>query len=270
MDTFKNDKLVGLILNDLPTRRDTMGANKESFSLINAIFPALMTIISFLLFVAVYLYVTAKAIEPYYIGGLIFAIPFILFGAVTYFTGIGKLKAAKSTIITIILIVALSIIMVYAFVFIAIDAATTETTDIAKHERVLRINGYPENSLIRHFPERIPHEAENVVFRYHPAFGMGGESFNLKIEINSNTLNNYVNQFLQLAKWKGKAGDKGAVDNGIFTGTFSGIGYKELTENFTIFLIDSKPYDTNNWNHGILRLVTISEAKNEIIFIAES
>ncbi|NLY66998.1 MAG: hypothetical protein GX069_05510, partial [Tissierellia bacterium] len=55
-----------------------------------------------------------------------------------------------------------------------------------------------------------------------------------------------------------------------FTGTFSGIGYKELPEDFTIFLIDSKPYDTDNWNHGILRLVTISEAKNEIIFIAES
>jgi len=55
-----------------------------------------------------------------------------------------------------------------------------------------------------------------------------------------------------------------------FTGTFSGIGYKELPEDFTIYLIDSKPYDTDNWNHGILRLVTISEAKNEIIFIAES
>ena len=54
--------------------------------------------------------------------------------------------------------------MVYAFVFIAIDAATTETTDIAKYES-LRINGYPENSLIRHFRKN-SHEAENVVFRY--------------------------------------------------------------------------------------------------------
>lgn len=60
-----------------------MDLNKRSFSLRNAKFPAIVTIISFVLFIGVYLFVTIKAVEPYYFEGLVFAIPFICFGVVT-------------------------------------------------------------------------------------------------------------------------------------------------------------------------------------------
>lgn len=247
-----------------------MDINKGSFSLRNAIFPAIMTIISFLLFIGVYLYVTITAIEPYYLVGLVFAIPFICFGVVTYFTGIGQLKAVNSIIITIFLIIVLSIAMFIAFIFISIDAATTETTDIAKYERVMKHRGYPENLLISHFPEKIPDNARNIVFRYNPAFGMGGENFNLKFETDSESINNYIHHFSQVAKWIGKADASEAEENGILSGIFSGIGYEELPEDFTIYLIDSRSDGPVKWNHGMLSLVAISKEKNEIIFIAEN
>jgi len=215
-----------------------MDLNKWSFSLRDAKFSAIITIISFVLFIGVYLFVTIKAVEPYYLEGLIFAIPFICFGVVAYFTGNGKLKAKNSVIITILLIITLSIAMFFGFVFIAMDAATTETTDIAKYERVLKLNGYPENSLISHFPEKIPDNGENIVFKYRPAFMMGSESYNLKFQTDSDSINRYIHHFSQVAKWTGK-------------------------------MDDSKSEGPVKWNHGMLSLVAISKERNEIIFVAE-
>lgn len=181
----------------------------------------------------------------------------------------GKLKAKNSIVITILLIIALSIAMFFAFIFIAMNAATTETTNIAKYERVLKLNGYPENSLISHFPEKIPDNGKNIVFKYNPAFMMGGESYNLKFETDSDSINFYIHHFSQGAKWTGKMDDSEAVENGILSGTFSEIGYDELPEDFRIYLIDSKSEGLVKWNHGTLSLVAISKERNEIIFIAE-
>lgn len=46
-------------------------------------------------------------------------------------------------------------------------------------------------------------------------------------------------------------------------------GYDELPEDFTIYLIEGKPYKQNNWNHGKISLIAISTQRNEIIFHAE-
>ena len=192
-----------------------MYLNNGSFSLSKAKFPAIMTMFSFLLFIVIYLYVTITAIEPYYWEGLIFATPFICFGVVTYFTGIGRVKTKNSIIITTFLIIVFSIVMYFAFISIAIDAATTVITDIDKYERALKLHGYPENPLISHFPDEIPYNARNVVFRYNPAFGMGGESFNLKFEIDSNSINDYIQHYLNIAKWIGKPDAKKEQLNGI-------------------------------------------------------
>lgn len=247
-----------------------MDVNKRSFSFRNAIFPAITTIFFYLFFITAYLYVNVTAIESYYFAGLVFAIPFICFGMVTYFTGIGKLKTANSTIITILLIIVSAIAMYFAFMFISMDAATTTITDISKYERVLRLNDYPENLLISHFPEKIPDNAKKIVFSYNPTFGMGGENFNLKFEIDSSYINNYIHQFSKNAKWIGKADDSDAEENAIYSSTFYGVGYDKLPKDFTIYLVDSRSYGPVKWNHGMLSLVAISKERNEIIFIAES
>jgi hypothetical protein len=80
-----------------------MGSNKISLRLIlkKAPFPAIMTIISFFLFIVVYTLVTMKSIEPYYLEGLIFAVPFIAFGLTTFFTVTGKLKTVASSVVTV-------------------------------------------------------------------------------------------------------------------------------------------------------------------------
>lgn len=69
-----------------------MGKNEKTLNFKKAIFPAIMTIISFLSFVGVYWILTYKSITPYYFKGLLFAFPFIFFSVITFLTAQGRLK----------------------------------------------------------------------------------------------------------------------------------------------------------------------------------
>lgn len=234
-----------------------------------ASFPAMTTIISFAVFVGVYWLVTVRSIEPYYFEGLIFAVPFVCFGIITFFTIKEKLKLVYSSIITLVLIFLLGPAMLVTLTFMIIDSATTVTTDIGKYERVLNLKGYTSNSLIKHFPDKIPCNAKDIIFSYNPAFLQGGENFDLKFNTDLDSIESYIDQFSLKAKWQGKASDKEAEKNGIFFGSFYTFGYTNLPGDFTIYLIDSKPYKPSDWNHGELSLVAISKQSKEIIFHAK-
>lgn len=121
------------------------------------------------------------SIEPYYFASLVFAVPFVCFGIITFFTVTEKLKIVASSAITGILIFVLG----FAIVFMSIELATTVTTDIGKYERVLKLTHYPNNPLTKYFPGKIPSNTKNIVFSYNPAFLQGGENFDLKFEMDS-------------------------------------------------------------------------------------
>lgn len=232
-------------------------------------FPSIMTIISFVLFIGAYLFVTVTSIEPYYFKGLLFAVPFICFGIITFFTVTEKLNVGVSSVITGILIAVLSFATLFAFVFIAFDAATTTTTDIGKYERVLSLTGYPNNDLIKYFPDKIPENSKDTVFSYNPAFMQGGENFDLKYKMDSGSIKSYINEFSKKAKWIGKSSDSEAEKSGIILGAFTFFDDANLPDDFTIYLIASKPYHPDDWNHGKVSLVAISKQRNEILFHAE-
>lgn len=81
-------------------------------------------------------------------------------------------------------------------------------------------------------------------------------------------INKYIGEFSQAAKWIGKINDSKAMLNGIYSSDFEIMGYTVLPEDFTIYLISSKPYKPNSWNHGETSIVAISQERNEIIFLA--
>jgi len=246
-----------------------MKKSKMSLIFKKAPFPATMTIISFVLFIAVYLFVTMTSIEPYYFEGLIFGVPFVFFGTITFFTVRQKLKVTASSVITFILIFIFGVGMLFLFISISIDAAITVTTDVSKYERVLKLTNYPNNTLIKNFPAKIPASTKNIVFSYNPALFQGGENFGLKFEAHSDSIKNYIEEFSKKAKWTGKASDTEAEKRGVYSGLFKSFGYTELPEDFIIYLIESKPYHPDDWNHGEISLAAISKQRNEIIFIAE-
>ncbi len=234
-----------------------------------AAFPAVMTLISFVLFIAVYLFVTVTAVEPYYFAGLLFLVPSVCFGIITYFTVSGKLKTAASSGITAAAILVLGVASLVGFSVLSFQAATTTTTDTRSYGRVLRLSNYPENALISCFPERIPEDAKDVVFRYHPAILQGGENYELKFKADSDFLKRKAEEFARKSKWTGKMSDREAEKHGVISGSLGELGYYDLPDDFTVYLMNGEPYQPNDWNHGKVSLVAVNRKSNEIIFHAE-
>lgn len=232
-------------------------------------FPAAMTMISFVLFVIVYTLLTAGSLEPYYLTGLIFSIPFLCFGAITYITATNRLNILASSIITGALTLLLGIAMFFVLILFGIDTATTVTTDPGKYEKALKITGYPNSPLTRYFPDELPEHADHISFYYNPAFLQGQENLSLKFESDPASLQDYLNLFSPDTIWSGKPSDRAGEDYGIYPGTFSVAGYEELPDDFTVYLTYSKSYKPNDWNHGALSLIAVSLEKSEIIFLSQ-
>jgi len=235
-----------------------------------ALFPAIMTIVSLLLFMVVYWAVTQTTVEPYYLKGLIFIVPFICFAMVLYLALNNKIKIATSYIATGVLIVILGIVMFIAFFNISIDSATTVTTDISRYERALKLSHFP-GKLLETFPDKIQDNAKNTKFFYTPAFGQGGKEIALKFETDSYSIKKYISEFSQKAKWVGKVNDSEANKYGVNNGQFSlfEYTYSGLPKDYIIYVIFSESYQKDNWNHGKISLVAINEQNNEIMFLAE-
>lgn len=237
--------------------------NKLSLIVKKAPIPMAFTLISFILFVMVYLFINLTTVEPYWLTSLIFAIPFVSFGCITYFTIKGKITKLTSSVISLLLTLILGYISISSFFMLAIDAATTETTDVAKYQRVLKITNYPNNRLTKYFPKKIPKEAKNITFKYRPAFIQSGEVIILKFEITSNVINQYMNDLKEVAIWVGNIKD--SPNDILYSDIFRGFEYQTFPEDFIIYVI---AFD--NTNHGEHSFVAISKVKNQIVFYANN
>jgi hypothetical protein len=234
-----------------------------------ALFPLAIALISLFLFIALYAYLTSTSIDPRYFGNLIFAVPFVCYGVIFFFALKGKLENGIASVLTGVLIVVFGIATVLTLGVRSIREATATTTDVRFYERVLKLRDYPDNVLIRYFPPKIPAGAEDVTFSYNPAFGQGGENVELKFDADSDSIKRYADFFSRAARWEGKQGSSEAEKNGIMSGDFAVFGYRELPQDFTIYLLYSHPYRPGDWNHGEVSLVAVSEERSEIIFHAE-
>lgn len=246
-----------------------MNLHKVSSDFKKAPFPAVMALISFVLFAFIYYFVTVRSANPYYFIGLIFAIPFASFAVITIFTVKEKLKSKVAVILTSVLTVIMPILMCFAFIFMAIIASIDTVTDLSKYHRVLKLKDYENNELIKHFPSKIPSNAKNATFSYQPGFLQGGEEYRLKFTTDVNTIESYTKELSQRAKWIGKSSNREVELNGVEMVSFDSFGYNKLPVDFTIYLIISEPYKPFDWNHGKLSLVAISEKRSEILFFAE-
>jgi hypothetical protein len=178
-----------------------------------------------------------------------------------------KLETVDSFVICYILILVLGFAALFGLIALSFDAATTVITDIGKYERVLKLTGYPKNKLTKYFPDKIPDNAKNIVFSYNYAFLQGGENFNLKFKTDSDYIEDYIYILSRKVKWT--VNDSEVVKKNILSGGFYVFSYPDLPEDFTIYVIYSKPYHPGDFNHGELSLAVVSKKRNEIIFLAE-
>lgn len=231
---------------------------------------AILMIISFLVFIALYSIFTISMVEPYYIKGLIFGVPFFFFGLMYYLTVKSFIKLKISKFITFVFTIIFLVALPFEFLYFSFDSATTSTTDVRRYERALRLSHFSEFTEV--FPEKIPKNAENIKFYYTPPFGQGGRELALKFEIDSDTLNTYKEKFSGEAKWTGKDNDTEAKEHGVFRGLLSQFDSAPNSNppgNYVVYVFFSEPYRTGDWNHGKRSLAAINEQNNTVIFHAE-
>ena len=234
--------------------------------------PVSMTLISFVIFLFLYLIVIRVPIEPFYIRGLLFLVPCLFFAATTILALLGKIQRHTATGISVFLIFFLLLFSFYHLFQMTMDAATTVTTDVGRYERILKEFDYPNNSKVSHFPEQIPDEATDVRLRYNPAFFQGGEFFSLKYEISSRSLEAQVEILSREAKWVGYPGSEEAEALGItsdFLYCWDNTG-RTLPSDLEVYLLASRPYKPNDWNHGTHSLAAVSKETSEILFLFEA
>ena len=213
--------------------------------------------------------VTQTLIQPYYLAGLLFALPFLCFAGLTVLTVRRNLKA-MSVLLSVLLLAACGISMGGTLLFISIDAATTEVTDIAAYERVLKRSHYPHQLLERCFPSKIPANAANVKFLHRPAMGQGGKDTALQFETDASSLRSYEEIFSKKAVWAGRDSDAAAAEHGVFASALHPFDHPDIDDanRYNVYVMFSQPYLPENWNHGEYSLVAVNEQENKLLFLA--
>ena len=155
------------------------------------------------------------------------------------------------------------------FIGLMIKDLTSEVTNVNEYKRMLSLESY-EKALYQ-FPKEIPKEASNVQFFYRPQFLQGGMQMELKMTVDEETINSYINKYEESC-------ERIMNTNEYESWEFSNVGIYNIgghvnnenhEEDFTVYLIESKPYKEDNWNHGYVIFIAVNNAKNEIIFQSE-
>ena len=151
------------------------------------VFPCVMTILSLLAALGAILLLARGAIQPH--RGLwlwlLLLIPAVVFAGTALSVRFRVFSERAGNWITGLLVLPLAAGGFFLCVLFLMQTALKEVTEPAYYERVLAVNGYPENSYLAPFPEHIPPDAENVSFRYLPQFLQGGSEFYLSYRVSA-------------------------------------------------------------------------------------
>jgi len=229
-----------------------------------------LLILSILIFLFLYYNLTFKCVNRYWFEGLIFGIPSLILLAIAYLFYQKEISGKVAISFSIIILIASIIVLSIAFMVIVITDLTSEVTDIKEYKRILNLEVYDE--MLYQFPKEVPKNAENVKFFYRPQFLQGGMQMELKMTLDEQIINSYIVNFKDKCKQIINIDNKEVLwdlDNvGIFT-LGDHVVEERIEKGFTIYLLESEPYKTNNWNHGYVIFIAVNDAKTEILFQSE-
>lgn len=243
--------------------------NKARVLFRKAPIPILLSFFSLLFFLYFYSQAVFQSVRQFYLLGLGFSLPFISFGMVTLLTVKERVKKERANKISLLLAFILAFLMLLLMIAISFITAVTNKDEPKEYKRILKVTGYPDNSLISDFPALIPDNAGDITFHYNPRFLQGGEVWILDYKTDMTELVTREEKYRRKAVWTGKISDSSAFEKGISFCDFSHAGYNALPEDFNIYLFYSKPYKEGNWNHGCISLAAVSPDRKELLFYAE-
>lgn len=214
-------------------------------------------------------------INTHLISSLILIIPIVLIILLYFFTKNEKINVRKGKIISIILIILFLIVSFYTFIFVMVKEGTSYENNPLRYKHICNIAGYEKIRF--QFPKEIPQDLihnNKVKFYYRPQFLQGGFCFELLLEMDNDRIDEYMerykDQVKEIIEYNEKNQDELYDKYGIDTPVI--FEYKEGEEffiNSEIYLFDSKPYKTNNWNHGYAYYMAKNEKLKKLLLVTE-
>lgn len=243
-----------------------MKENQVATGFRKAAFPCCMAVLSFVCFIVLYAVVIAIPFKDFHLQGLMFVIPFFCFVTITIFALSGKLNAKTSAIVTIAAICVSLVLSTFLLFYLLFQSAERNTTDCKEYERALSLAGYPRNQAVNFFPQGIPEQAQDAKFSYQSSFG--GEKLSLLYRVKVDAIQSVRRGYASRATWVGELAQLDAKESGIMSESFAALedASGNLPKDLTIYLMYSKPYKPNDWNHGETGFVAVSEQNSRILY----
>ena len=214
-------------------------------------------------------------INTHIISSFVLFFPIILIIMIYLLTKKEKISARKGKIISIILIIVFLILNFYTLIFVMAKEGTSHEENPQKYKRICNIAGYERIRF--QFPDEIPQDLiqnNKVKFYYRPQFLQGGFCFELLLEMENKEIDDYIE------KYKGQVKEIIEVDEANANDLYDKYGIdlpvifeyeegKDYFDNSKIYLFDSKPYKTSNWNHGYAYYMAKNEKLKKLLLVTE-
>ncbi len=148
------------------------------------------------------------------------------------------------------------------------------------YERVLT-KRWHDPTLVAHFPPQIPAQARAVKFHYQQGFLQGGSSIELRYQAPPDHVKQVIEKYKPVARLVVRNDDMHNQNiDMLHKRYFRTVDKSEITATplivwlpagFEIIALISRPYVTDpiSWNHGQSAGISVSVARNELIFWAE-
>ena len=163
----------------------------------------------------------------------------------------------------------------YTLIFVMVKEGTSHEENPLKYKHLCNIAGYEKIRF--QSPDEIPQDLtknKKVKFFYRPQFLQGGFCFELLLEMENKEIDEYIEKYKEQVKKiievdEANANDlydKYGIDLPVIFEYEEG---KEFFNNSKIYLFDSKPYKTNNWNHGYAYYMAKNEKLKKLLLVTE-
>ena len=156
-----------------------------------------------------------------------------------------------------------------------VKEGTSHEENPLKYKHICKIAGYEKIRF--QFPDEISQDLiqnNKVKFYYRPQFLQGGFCFELLLEMENEEIDDYIEKYKEQVKDiievnEANSNDlygKYGIDLPVIFEFEEG---KEFFDGSKIYLLGSKPYKPNNWNHGYVYYMAKNEKLKKILLVTE-
>lgn len=137
------------------------------------------------------------------------------------------------------------------------------------------VDAYPDRlakigySAAQFFPAEIPKTAQEVVVQYDST--MVGTGLSLQYTVQEAELPSLIRSLTQRAIWVGTPNENVSQESGIVEGACPSLQDSEgkLPKDLKFYLMHSKPSKPQDWNHGEVGFVALSESRKVVLYSYE-